>query len=261
MSLYISICEDMGGLKRSGAVDEDSPYRGMIEGRSGDYVCYSADGQQSMIVLTSTDGLEPLAELPFITVTSYEEIFGHLQPVVDEDGNPQFKTTTVTEQEAYQVQIEDGPEYVVMTLEKQITPGWSVESVQNRNDDPDDDIPDGQYEDGYHDEWTFTGTPETDDDGNEYYPPKYTMVEVPMLDEDGNQVTRSDSQFETRYRDVERKVTEPVMEEVAGDPAMKKLYDSVYDQSPVKDEDGNVTTPSKFFAIPGGYGMSHILNT
>jgi hypothetical protein len=49
------------------------------------------------------------------------------------------------------------------------------------------------------------------------------------------------------------------MEEVAGDAGLKSLYDSVYDQSPVTDDDGNVTTPSKFFAIPGGFDVSLIL--
>jgi hypothetical protein len=258
MSLFVSICTDMAALRESGAVDEDSPYRGLIDGRSGAYVQYSTDGTQSMVILTSLEGLEPLAEFPYITVTSYEEIFGHWRASVDEDGVEYISVSYVTEQQAYQVQI-DGPEYTVMTLEKQITPGWKVESVQNRNEDPDDDIQDGQFEEGFHDEWTFTGTPETDDDGNEIYPPKYTMVEVPMLDEDGNQVTASDPQYETRYEDVTRKVTEPIMEEVAGDAEMKALYDSIYDQSPVTDDDGNVTTPSKFFAIPGGFDVSLIL--
>ena len=166
MSLFVSICTDMAALRESGAVDEDSPYRGLIDGRSGAYVQYSTDGTQSMVILTSLEGLEPLAEFPYITVTSYEEIFGHWRASVDEDGVEYISVSYVTEQQAYQVQI-DGPEYTVMTLDHQITPGWEVESVQNRNEDPDDDIPDGQFEDGFHDEWTFTGTPETDDDGNE----------------------------------------------------------------------------------------------
>jgi hypothetical protein len=261
MSLFISICTDMAALRESGAVDEDSPYRGLIEGRSGAYVQYSTDGTQSMVGLTSIDGLEPIAEFSYITVTSYEEIFGHWRQVEDEEGEPQFEITFVTEQLAYQVRVEDGPEYTVMTPEKQITPGWEVEQVQNRNEDPDDDIPDGQFEDGFHDEWTFTGTPETDDDGNEMYPPKYTMVEVPLLDEDGNEVTASDPQFEIRYEDAERKVTTPVREWVDGDAELKSLYDSIYDQSPVTDEDGNVTTPSELFYVPAGHSVANILES
>lgn len=89
MTFYVSICEDMNALRASGAVSEDSPYRGMIDGRSGAHVQYSPDGTQSMIVLTSIDGLEALQALPYIIVTTYEAIFGYRRQVgVDEEGIP-----------------------------------------------------------------------------------------------------------------------------------------------------------------------------
>lgn len=78
MSYFISICEDMQALLATGAVSEDSPYRGSIDGRSGAHVQYSPDGLKSMIVLTSKEGLEALELLPYITVATPEEIFDHL---------------------------------------------------------------------------------------------------------------------------------------------------------------------------------------
>ncbi len=38
MSFYISICTDLNALIATGLVDEESPLRGMIDGRSGNYV-------------------------------------------------------------------------------------------------------------------------------------------------------------------------------------------------------------------------------
>ena len=141
MSFYISICTDMAALKASGAVSEDSPYRGMIDGRSGAHVQYSADGTMSMIVLTSIDGLEALALADYIVVATPEEILGHI--------------TTVYEDE-------DGAEIA--------------------------------YE-----------------------------IETP------------------------------------GDPDLKVLYDAIYPRTEVTDEAGNVTTPPKLFAVPGGQSVDHIL--
>jgi len=83
----VSICTDMTALKATGAVDIESPYRGMIDGRSGAHV--HRNGNTSMIILSSKDGLEILEQLPFVTVTDYETIFGYTQQLVI-DEVPQF---------------------------------------------------------------------------------------------------------------------------------------------------------------------------
>ena len=71
MIWYISICEDLNALIATGLVDEDSPLRGMIDGRSGNFVCtndtarlVSGDGTKSMVIITSLEGLEEIIELP-----------------------------------------------------------------------------------------------------------------------------------------------------------------------------------------------------
>jgi len=71
----VSICSDMAALRLTGAVSEGSPYRGILEGRSGAHVHYN--GNSSAIILSSSEGLEALELLPYVTVTSYEEIFGY----------------------------------------------------------------------------------------------------------------------------------------------------------------------------------------
>ena len=71
----VSICTDMAALRLTGAVSEGSPYRGILEGRSGAHVHYN--GNSSAIILSSSEGLEALELLPYVTVTSYEEIFGY----------------------------------------------------------------------------------------------------------------------------------------------------------------------------------------
>ena len=68
MSFYISICTDLNALIATGLVDEDSPLRGMIDGRSGNYVCTNADASESMIIISSLEGLDEIAELDYITI-------------------------------------------------------------------------------------------------------------------------------------------------------------------------------------------------
>ena len=55
MSFYISICTDLNALIATGLVDEESPLRGMIDGRSGNYVCHNlpVDPTESMIIISS----------------------------------------------------------------------------------------------------------------------------------------------------------------------------------------------------------------
>lgn len=76
MSEAISISTDVEALKATGLVAEDSPARGLIDGRSGGHVCYN--GNMSMVYLTSIDDLESLAALPMIEVfyNGYEDVFG-----------------------------------------------------------------------------------------------------------------------------------------------------------------------------------------
>jgi hypothetical protein len=58
MSFFISICEDLNALKATGLVDEESLLRGMIDSRSGSYVCHNlpVDPTKSMIIISSLEG-------------------------------------------------------------------------------------------------------------------------------------------------------------------------------------------------------------
>jgi hypothetical protein len=87
MSFYISICENLNALIATGLVDEESPLRGMIDGRSGNYVCTNADASESMIIISSLEGLDEIAELDYITITTPEVVFGYKEQETDEDGN------------------------------------------------------------------------------------------------------------------------------------------------------------------------------
>ena len=86
MMWYISICTDLNALIATGLVDEDSPLRGMIDGRSGNYVCTNANASESMVIITSLDGLEEIEDLSYITVTTPEVVFGYIEQET-EDGN------------------------------------------------------------------------------------------------------------------------------------------------------------------------------
>jgi hypothetical protein len=87
MSFYISICTDLNALIATGLVDDESPLRGMIDGRSGNYVCTNADASESMIIISSLEGLDEIAELDYITITTPEVVFGYKEQETDEDGN------------------------------------------------------------------------------------------------------------------------------------------------------------------------------
>ena len=226
MSILISICTDMAALLATGLVDEESPYRGKIDGRSGKHVQYSPDGTKSMIVITSIDELEGLAELPFVTVTSLEEIHGFKRQV-EIEGELQWTEEVVTVP-AYT------PQVVVGYTDGD--PIYKVERVE-----------------------TPTIRTVLDEDGNTLELPGRPIVEYVTTDEiegykqvpvygDGEEVP------ESSYT-----VKHPVLEEVAGDPALKALYDEIYPRTPTVDEEGNVHTPPKLFAVPGGQDTSHIL--
>ena len=216
----------MEALRATGLVDEESPYRGMIDGRSGKYVCYSPDGTKSMIVITSIDELEGMAELPFVTVTSLEEIHGYKKQV-EIDGEPQWTEEVVTVP-AYT------PQVVVGYTDGD--PIYKVERVE-----------------------TPTIRTVLDEDGNTLELPGRPIVEYVTTDEiEGyKQVPVYGDGEEVPEDTYTQKV--PVLEEVAGDPELKALYDEIYPRTPYVDEEGNVHTPPKLFAVPGGQDTSHIL--
>ncbi len=89
MSFYISICTDLNALIATGLVDEESPLRGMIDGRSGNYVCHNlpVDPPSSLIIISSLAGLEEIEALDYITITTPEVVFGYKEQETDEDGN------------------------------------------------------------------------------------------------------------------------------------------------------------------------------
>ena len=222
----VSICHDMDALRATGLVDEESPYRGKIDGRSGKHIQYSPDGTKSMIVITSIDELEGLAELPFVTVTSLEEIHGFKRQV-EIEGELQWTEEVVTVP-AYT------PQVVVGYTDGD--PIYKVERVE-----------------------TPTIRTVLDEDGNTLELPGRPIVEYVTTDEiegykqvpvygDGEEVP------ESSYT-----VKHPVLEEVAGDPALKALYDEIYPRTPYVDEEGVEHTPPKLFAVPGGADVSHIL--
>jgi len=223
---YISFCTDMQALRDTGLVDKDSPVRGMIDGRSGAHVCYSPDGKKSMIAITSVDGLEDIEALPFVVLSTPEEIHGFKRQV-EIDGELQWTEEVVTVP-AYT------PQVVVGYTDGD--PIYKVERVE-----------------------TPTIRTVLDEDGNTLELPGRPIVEYVTTDEiegykqvpvygDGEEVP------ESSYT-----VKHPVLEEVAGDPALKALYDEIYPRTPYVDEEGNVHTPPKLFAVPGGQDTSHIL--
>jgi len=279
----VSICTDMDALRATGLVGEESPYRGKIDGRSGKHVQYSPDGTKSMIVITSIDELEGLAELPFVTVTSLEEIHGYKKQV-EIDGELQWTEEVVTVP-AYTPQVVVGytdgdPIYKVVRHEKQKT-------VTRTHDEDGNELPEPLIvpvvktsyvygEDGEVVETIETPVMELDyyettdevigykqvptyGNAQEWISP--VMVDSGELDESGLPVYIEETPG--YYQDVvipesSYTVQIPVLEEVPGDPELKALYDSIYLAYTV-DEEGVHVPRSKYFAIPGGYDSSHLL--
>ena len=196
MSFYISICEDLNALLATGLVDEESPLRGMIDGRSGNYVCHNlpVDPTESMIIITSLEGLEEIEALDYITITTPEVVFGYKEQETDEDGNLLW-----------------GPYYWVQP------PSYTVTT----------------------DHWVDTGR--VDENG------------FPIYENEPTTETITPPPYETR---------DPITQDVPPDAAMRALYDSIYDQSPVPDpEDPTAppTIPSQYFALPNGFDASYLL--
>ena len=252
---YISFCTDMQALRDTGLVDKDSPVRGMIDGRSGAHVCYSPDGKKSMIAITSVDGLEDIEALPFVVLSTPEEIHGFKRQV-EIDGELQWTEEVVTVP-AYTPQVVVGytdgdPIYKVERVE---TP--TIRTVLD--------------EDGNTLE--LPGRPiveyVTTDEIEGYkqvpvYGPKQEWVQVLVDTGEVNEFGDPILEDKGYYQDVvipesSYTVKHPVLEEVAGDPALKALYDEIYPRTPTVDEEGNVHMPPKYFAIPGGTDSSHLL--
>ena len=250
--MIISICHDMDALRATGLVNEESPYRGKIDGRSGKHIQYSPDGTKSMIVITSIDELEGLAELPFVTVTSLEEIHGFKRQV-EIEGELQWTEEVVTVP-AYTPQVVVGytdgdPIYKVVRHDKQKT-------VTRTHDEDGNELPEPievgvvKTRNVYGEDGELLEVIETPVMVLDYYETTDEIEgykQVPVYG-DGEEVP------ESSYT-----VKHPVLEEVAGDPALKALYDEIYPRTPYVDEEGNVHTPPKLFAVPGGQDTSHIL--
>ena len=196
MSFYISICTDLNALIATGLVDEESPLRGMIDGRSGNYVCHNlpVDPTESMIIISSLEGLEEIEALDYITITTPEVVFGYKEQETDEDGNLLW-----------------GPYYWVQP------PSYTVTT----------------------DHWVDTGR--VDENG------------FPIYENEPTTETITPPPYETR---------DPLTYDVPPDAAMRALYDSIYDQSPVPDPldpTAPPTIPSQYFALPSGFDASYLL--
>ena len=114
---------------------------------------------------------------------------------------------------------------------------------------------------------------ETDEDGNllwgPYYwvqPPSYTVttdhwVDTGRVDENGFPIYENEPTTET-ITPPPYETRDPITQDVPPDAAMRALYDSIYDQSPVPDpEDPTAppTIPSQYFALPNGFDASYLL--
>ena len=284
---FVSICTDMNALRESGLVADDSPYRGVIDGRSGAHVCYSADGSQSMIAITSIDGLENLQDLPYVLVHTPEEIFGYRRQV-EVDGVLQFGEPTVTVTPAYTPSVVTGyeddlerPVYKIVRHDKQKT-------VTRTHDEDGNEYPEPLVvpvvkvsytytEDGEIDQTIETPVMvldyyETTDEIESYhqkaiYGPQQEWIS-PVMQDTGEVDEMGSPIYEEAvagyYQDVvipesSYETPNPVMEEIAGNADLRALYDLVYPRAPFTDEEGNTHIPPQFFAVPGGEGVDHIL--
>jgi len=253
----VSICTDLTQLSIDFPelfdAEAGDAKRGKLKGWSGDHTVYN--GNMSMKVLTSIEGLDELAEKDYITVTSYEEIFGYRRQVVLDDV-PQFGEPTVTVVPAYTPQVITGyeddldrPIYRVVRHDKQKT-------VTRTHDEDGNEYPEPLVVPVVKVSYTYTGDGEIDQ-----------TIETPVMVLDYYETTDEIEGYKQVpvYGDGEEvpeqtyTVKHPVLEEVAGDPALKALYDEIYPRTPYVDEEGNVHTPPKLFAVPGGQDTSHIL--
>ena len=96
--MIISICTDVAALKEHDSikiVDDESPAaRNKILSTGGTNIFYN--GNSSIVCLTGLEGLEALADLDYVVITSYEEIFGYKRQASDENGLLWEEAYTVT---------------------------------------------------------------------------------------------------------------------------------------------------------------------
>lgn len=170
---------------------------------------------------------------------------------VDEDGNKLWTTEEVEVTTEYQ-EVVGSHEDPVMIKVKQLVDGWSSEMVeQDVLDDEGNVIGTKMVE-----QWTYSGEPAVNENGDAVYPPRYEWVDVQAVDIDGNPETQTVYEYETRTRTetVTRKV--PVLDPISPDPAVLEIYNRIYPRTPydVTDEDGTtrtVTPPFLFGFIDG----------
>lgn len=236
--MIVSICTDFEAFKASGLIDKriidnevvQTGVRGRIEGSGGIRVC--RNGNLSMVVLSDLNDLSALTDLPYITLTNYEAIFGYTRQVEIEENVLQFgEPITVVEAEH----------------ERQIIIGYE--------DDLENPI--------YRVERTVTETTRTvtDEEENEIEVPGRPIIEYIVTNEvDGyhsKPIYGSETVPEYTYTK-----TNPTMESVGADPEMRELYDQVYPRETIQieTEDGVTDyTPSKLFSIPAGSSVEHLL--
>jgi len=281
MSFYISICEDMVAFRATGLIDEDSPFRGMIEGRSGNFIHYNSDETKAMIIITTLDGLDDIAALSYITLTTPEELFGFRTEVMDVEG-----TATVVTPAPYvlthdnwvdtgavenrQPIYENIPYIETITPETYTIVAGTVITPEPYNIQVDNWVETGEVDVVGHPilqnhpySRTITPAPYTTSEDEIVTPEPYQVrvdnfVDTGVLDS-GFPVYENQPTFETITPE-SYTVIVPVYEETAGDPVLRALYDSIYDQSPVVDtETGTTSTPPKLFAVAGNFDGSHLL--
>lgn len=92
----IAICENMNAIRNNGAINPGTDRRGKFNTVTGGGQ-FLENGNKGMIAIASREGWEDLEQLPFVTVTSYEEIFGYRVQRTDENGQPVTEAQVIPE--------------------------------------------------------------------------------------------------------------------------------------------------------------------
>lgn len=234
--MIVSICTDFKKLKDSGLLrkwsdadgDHVTALRSRVDGSGGIRVCHGEN--MAMVVLSGAEGLDELAELDYITVTSYEAIFGYSRQVVI-DGVLQYGEPRIVEEPATTRQI------VIGYVDDLDRPIYHVDRIE-----------------------TPTTRTVTDEEGNEFEVPGRPIIEYVTTDEIEGYHTKP------IYGDQEVPAQtytypNPIMEDVPPDPAMTALYDKVYNRATItlSGEDGPTEyTPAPLFSVPAGHPIDHL---
>jgi hypothetical protein len=234
--MIVSVCTDFKKLQESGLLrkwlDADGEHvtklRSKVDGSGGVRVCHN--GNMAMVVLSDADGLEELAALDYITVTSYEAIFGYSRQV-EKDGVLQYGPDLIVEEPATTRQI------VIGHTDDLTKPIYHVDRIE-----------------------TPTTRIVTDEDGNEIEVLGRPLIEYVTTEEIEGYHSKE------LYGDIAVPAQtytypNPIMEDVLPDPEMRALYDLVYPQTPqvLTGDDGPYTyTPAPLFSVPAGHPFDHI---